>query len=149
MSTYTQIIYQIVFSTKHRKKCLIKSGREELFKYISGILRNKNCDVLQINGVEDHLHILIKLHPSVVLASLVKDVKVSTHKMIKEKIPFPDFDGWQEGYGAFRYSLEALPGLIQYIQNQQKHHAAESFEDEFIKMLEANGVVFNHKYVFG
>lgn len=126
-----------------------KPRREELFKYIGGILKNKNCDALQINGVEDHLHILINLHPSIALASLIKDIKVSTHKMIKEKFLFPDFNGWQEGYGAFTYSSEALPNLVNYIQNQEKHHQTVSFEDEYLLLLEENSVVFNDKYVFG
>ncbi|MBC7915714.1 MAG: transposase, partial [Pyrinomonadaceae bacterium] len=91
MSTYTQIIYQIVFSTKHRLPCMIKPNREQLFKYIWGILQNKQCHLFRINGVEEHLHIVTHLNPSVSLASLVKDIKVAStsSKYIKEQQLFP------------------------------------------------------------
>ena len=91
MSTYTQILYQIVFSTKYREPLLNKSNREELFKYIWGVLKNKNCHLYRINGVEDHLHIVTHLHPSVSLASLVKDIKVSSSIYIKENNLFISF----------------------------------------------------------
>ena len=148
MSTHTQIIYQIVYSTKRREKCLLKIGREEVFKYMTGILRNKNCHTFQINGVDDHLHILMKLHPSVALANLIKDIKISTNKFIKEKALFPNFPGWQDGYGAFTYSNEALPNLIRYVQNQEIHHGEITFEEEYISMLEEHGVEYDPKYVF-
>ncbi|WP_051291188.1 IS200/IS605 family transposase [Pedobacter glucosidilyticus] len=85
MSTYTQIIYQIVFSTKYRGRTLTKDNRKELFKYIWGILENKKCHLYRINGVEDHIHIVTHLHPSVSLASLVKDIKVASSLYIKEQ----------------------------------------------------------------
>lgn len=94
MKTYTQILYQIVFSTKERKPILLKENRRELFKYIYGIVENKKCHVYRIGGVEDHLHIVTHLHPSVALASLVKDIKVSSSIFIKEKELFAGFTGW-------------------------------------------------------
>ncbi|MEP0005496.1 MAG: IS200/IS605 family transposase [Balneola sp.] len=106
MSTYTQIIYQIVFSTKNRVPVLHKTGRTDLFKYIWGILKNKKCHLYQINGVEDHIHILTHIHPSVALSQLVKDIKLASSIYIKENKLFFGFDGWQEGYGAFTYSLK-------------------------------------------
>ena len=100
MGTYTQIIYQIVFSTKYRDPVMIKKNRDKLYGYISGIIRNKKCVVYKINGVEDHLHILTDLHPSIALADLIKDIKIASSKYIKEKNLFPGFIGWQNGYGA-------------------------------------------------
>ena len=82
MSTYTQILYQIVFSTKYRERTMIKKDRPELFQYISGLLKKKNCHLYRINGVEDHLHIITHLHPSVALADLVKDIKLSTTTLV-------------------------------------------------------------------
>ena len=148
MSTYTQILYQIVYSTKHRNKCMVKINREPLFKYMSGIIRNKNCKPIQINGVENHLHIILNLHPSIALANLVKDIKVSTNAFIKENHLFPDFRGWQDGYGAFTYANEALPNLIRYVQNQEAHHGCITFEDEYISLLEEHGVEYDPRYVF-
>ena len=83
---------------------MIKKNRDELYGYISGIIRNKKCVVYKINGVEDHLHILTDLHPSIALADLIKDIKIASSNYIKEKNLFPGFIGWQSGYGAFLFS---------------------------------------------
>lgn len=101
MSTYTQILYQIVFSTKNRKPSLEAENRIELFKYISGILKNKKCHLYRIGGVADHLHIITHLHPSIALADLVKDCKLASSEHIKSRKLFTAFNGWQDGYGAF------------------------------------------------
>ena len=98
MSTYTQILYQIVFCTKNREHTLTEAGREDLYKYIWGILKNKNCHLYRIGGVSDHLHIATHLHPSVSLASLIKDIKVASADTIKKQDIFPSFNGWQNGY---------------------------------------------------
>ena len=136
MSTYTQIIYQIVFGTKYRESTLSKDNRDELFKFISGLLENKKCHLLRINGVEDHIHILTHLHPSISLSSLVKDIKVSSHDYIKRKILFPKFKGWQEGYGAFTYSFKDKDRLIEYVKNQEEHHRRKSFRAEYVDLLD-------------
>lgn len=147
MSTYTQILYQIVFSTKHRNRVLTPEHRPALFRYIAGILQHKNCHVYRINGVEDHLHIVTHLHPSVALASLVKDIKLATSKYIKEEGLFPYFNGWQDGYGAFTYAIEAKNNLIEYVKNQEKHHRKETFKEELVKLLLEHEVAFDEKYL--
>ena len=147
MSTYTQIIYQIIFGTKHREHILIKENREKLFKYISGILENKKCHLYRINGVEDHLHIITHLHPSVSLSSLVKDIKVASSENIKQNNLFPKFAGWQDGYGAFTYSIKEKDRLIEYVKNQEEHHKIKTFKDEYIELLNEHGVEFNEKYL--
>ena len=147
MSTYTQIIYQLVFCPKHRKPIMIKESRDKLFKYMSGVIENKKCHLYRINGIEDHLHILFDLHPSVALSDLVKDLKLSSSKFIKENNLFPGFEGWQEGYGAFTYSIREKETLIQYIKNQEEHHRKKSFREEYIQMLEENDVEFEERYV--
>ncbi len=135
MSTYTQILYQIVFSTKHRERTLIKESRTELYKYIWGILKNKRCYLFQIGGTEDHLHIITSIHPAVSLAALVKDVKLGSTSFIKEKKIFPQFSGWQDGYAAFTYSTEAKYNLIEYVKNQETHHQQKTFREELIAVL--------------
>ena len=147
MSTYTQILYQIVFSTKYREPLLNKSNREELFKYIWGVLKNKNCHLYRINGVEDHLHIVTHLHPSVSLASLVKDIKVSSSIYIKENNLFVGFSNWQEGYGAFTYSVKEKDRLIEYVKNQEEHHRKKTFKDEYIDLLKEHEIEFDEKYL--
>jgi putative transposase len=147
MSTHIQTLYQIVFSTKDRKKVLRKNSREVLFKYIWGILRNKNCYLYQINGVEDHIHILTGLDPSIALSTMVKDIKVSSNKWIKEKDTFEEFDQWQEGYAAFTYAHSSMNNLVRYIKNQEAHHRKMSYEDELRKLLMEHNVKFDEKYL--
>jgi REP element-mobilizing transposase RayT len=147
MSTYTQIIYQIVFSTKHRIPTLTKPNRDELFKAIWGILKNKNCHLYRINGVEDHIHIVSDLHPSVALADLVKDIKLGSSDFIKRNALFPNFSGWQIGYGAFTYSIKEKHRLIQYVKNQEQHHKKEVFIDEYKSLLKEHGVEYDEQYL--
>ena len=147
MSTYTQILYQIVFGTKYREKVIIKEGRDELFKYITGLIKNKNCHLYIINGVEDHIHIVTHLHPTVSLSSLVKDIKLASSIYIKEKNLFKDFINWQEGYGAFTYSIKEKDRLIEYVKNQEEHHRKKSFREEYVKLLGEHGIEFDEKYL--
>ncbi|WP_300671257.1 IS200/IS605 family transposase [Soonwooa sp.] len=114
--SYTQILYHIIFGTKYRKPTINEAHCEELYKYIWGILANKKCKLYRINGVEDHIHLLVGLHPSVALADLVKDVKVASCLWMKQNANFPDFEAWQEGYGAFTYSLREKEMIIGYIK---------------------------------
>lgn len=147
MSTYTQSLYQIVFSTKRREPTLSKDNRPELFKYIWGILKNKKCHLYRINGVEDHIHIITHLHQSVALAILVKDIKIASSMFIKEQGLFPKFDGWQDGYGAFTYSQDAKDNLIAYVKNQEEHHRTKTFREEFVELLKEHGIEFDGKYL--
>lgn len=147
MSTYTQIIYQIVFSTKHREPVIKKKNRDELFKYIWGIIKNKKCHLYRINGVEDHLHIVTHLHPSVSLASLVKDIKVASSLYIKEQNLFEDFIGWQDGYGAFTYTVKEKNRLIEYVKRQEEHHKIKTFKEEYRELLLEHEIEFDEKYL--
>lgn len=147
MSTFTQIYYHLVFSTKARERVLMEKGREGFFRYTWGIIQNEDSHLYRINAVEDHVHILTSLHPSVALADLVKDIKVATNLWIKEKVLFPGFQGWQEGYGAFTVSHADKDKVINYIKNQQEHHRVKSFRDELRDLLVEAGVQFNEKYL--
>ena len=147
MSTYTQILYQIVFSTKHREQVLEKENRPGLFKYIYGILNNNNCHLYRINGVEDHLHIVTHIHPAVSLAGLVKDIKIASSGFIKTNKLFENFSSWQEGYGAFTYAIKEKDRLIEYVKNQEGHHKKISFLDEYKELLKEHEVEFDEKYL--
>ncbi len=148
MSTYTQIIYQIVFSTKYRHHTLKGSdNRQLLYKYIWGILKNKNCVLYEINGVENHLHIATHIHPSVALATLVKDIKVASSVWIKEQGIFPEFIGWAVGYGAFTYTIKEKPALMGYIRKQERHHMRKSYRKEYKELLNKHGVSYQEKYL--
>ena len=147
MSTYTQIIYQIVFGTKKRERTLTADKRQELFKYIWGIVKEKNCHLYRINGVEDHLHIVTHLHPTVSLSALVKDIKLASSVYIKTNQLFPYFKGWQDGYGAFTYSIKEKDRLIEYVKNQEAHHRKKSFKEEYLELLKMHGIEFDEKFL--
>lgn len=147
MSTYTQIIYQIVFSTHSRERTLLENNSVELYKYIAGILKNKKCHLYRINGVEDHIHIVTHIHPAVALANLVKDIKLASSEWIKNNKIFPSFSGWQDGYGAFTYSIKEKNRLIEYVKNQKEHHAIKTFREEFIELLNEHEIEFDEKYL--
>ena len=147
MSTYTQILYHITFSTKQRKPALKKENRSNLFKYIWGVLQNKNCHLYRINGVEDHIHIITHLHPTISLSDLVKDVKLSSTDFIKNEKLFRIFDGLQDGYGAFTHSFADKDRLIEYVKNQEEHHKKLSFKEEYIRLLKEHEIDFDEKYL--
>jgi len=148
MATYTQLLYQIVFSTKNRKPVMLDNKQRDLYAYIYGLLKNKNSHVYRINGIEDHIHIVTHIHPTISIASLVKDIKLASSDWIKENNHFPDFTGWQDGYGAFTYAISAKDNLINYVINQKEHHKKETFKDEYIKLLKEHGIEFDEKYLF-
>jgi putative transposase len=147
MATYTQIIYHIVFAVTNREPVLVKPRREELFRYIWGIVKNHEGHLYRINGIEDHLHILTSLHPTVALADLVKAIKTGSSKWIKENNVFPSFDHWQDGYSAFTHSLHDKDRLIEYIKDQEAHHHGIEFLDEYRALLREAGIEFDEKYL--
>jgi putative transposase len=147
MGTYRQIFYQIVFGTKHRKPTIAEAYESELYKYIYGIIKNKHCKLYRINGIEDHIHIMSDLHPSICLSDYVKDIKVASSLWMKENGKFPAFEGWQDGYGAFTYSGREKDMIINYIKNQKEHHKSENFYDEYKRLLIENGIEFDEKYL--
>jgi putative transposase len=147
MSTFTRIYYHIVFSTKHRVRALIPEKREDLFRYVWGIIKNQKCHLYRINGVEDHIHILSDLHPTVCLADYIRTIKTATNAWIRTKRVFPGFDHWQDGYGAFTCSASDKDARIEYIKMQQEHHKTVSFADELRALLSESGVEFDEKYL--
>ena len=147
MSSYRQIFYQVVFGTKNRESTINEAHCGDLYQYIGGVIKNNNCKLYRINGVEDHLHIFSDLHPSVSLARYVKDIKVSSSLWMKQCGYFPHFKGWQDGYGAFTYSIKQKEIIISYIKNQKEHHKKETFYDEYRRLLIESGIEFEEKYL--
>ena len=145
VSTYTQIYYHIVFSTKDRVPVLDQSGPESLFRYIWGIINKRKGRLYRINGTSDHLHILTSLHPTVSLADFVKEVKAGSSYWINQNKVFPGFSNWQDGYGAFTHSDGDKNRLIEYIKRQEEHHRNVSFADELRALLVEAGVEFDEE----
>ncbi|HEV7745324.1 MAG TPA: IS200/IS605 family transposase [Pyrinomonadaceae bacterium] len=147
-NTFSQIYIQTVFAVSNRQSLIKPEFKEDLYKYISGIVRNQGQKLIANNGVEDHVHILIGLRPAMALADLVREIKAdSTNFINKKKLVHGRFS-WQEGYGAFSYGHSQLETIIRYIQNQEKHHARRSFRAEYLTLLRKFDIAFEEKYVF-
>ena len=121
--------------------------QEKLYKYISGILKKKECHLYCINGIENHIHIITHIHPMLAPAMIVKDIKLAADSFIKDEKIFLKFNGWQDGYGAFTYSISAKDHLIDYVKNQKEHHRRESFEDEYKNLLKEFHIDFDEKFL--
>ena len=147
-NTYTQIYIQIVFAVQERQNLISTEYKDELYKYITGIVRNNNQKLITINGMPDHLHLLIGLKPSMALSDLIKVVKSDSSKFINKKKWMLGKFLWQEGFGAFSYSRSQLNNVINYIRNQESHHSKNTFKDEYTTLLEKFGVEYNNKYLF-
>lgn len=143
MTTYTQILYHIVFGTKGHGGHLDLERHDDLCGYIAGILKNKKCMPYKLGGYTDHIHILTELHPSISLAGLVKDIKLATSSWIKQEQLFPSFPGWQEGYGAFTCSWSVKHEVEEYITRQREHHRHKTFREEYIAFLQRAGIDFD------
>ena len=146
MSSYRQILYHLIFRTKDSRKVLVQEHSRELYAYLMGIIKNKNCFLYRINGMEDHLHILSDLHPTIALADYMRDIKTSSSIWLNQSGKFPEFDGWADGYAALTYSWKDKDMIVNYIKNQQEHHKHESFNDELRRLLKENGIEINELY---
>jgi putative transposase len=147
-NTYTQIYIHVVFAVQERAALIEDSWKEELFKYIAGILKNQGVKLIAIGGMEDHIHILFALTPTVALSDLVRDIKASSSKFINEKGFVRGKFYWQEGFGAFSYSRSQIDAVAKYVLNQEKHHARRSFKAEYIALLERFDVDYDERYLF-
>ena|SRR3990172_1953195 len=146
MSSYRQVLYHIIYRTKHGKKTLAQEHIKELFAYTLGIIRNKNCFLYRINGMEDHIHFLSDLNPVIALADYVRDIKTATSVWIKQQGKFRGFEGWADGYAALTYIWHDKDMIVNYIKNQQEHHKKETFEEEYRRLLKEHGISIDDRY---
>jgi len=149
MSTYTEILYQIVFASKSRLPFLTPQNQDALFKYIAGIVNNRRSFTYIIGGHKSHIHLIIFLHPSEALSDLVREIKKASHFwMLEKKEDFGLFPGWQVGYSAFTYDCSAKRNLIRYVENQAEHHKKQTYQQELVKVLNEFGIQYDEKYLF-
>jgi REP-associated tyrosine transposase len=147
-NTYSQIYIQIVFAVQGRQNLIKKKHREELHKYISGIVKNRNQKMLSIFAMPDHIHLLVGLKPNISISDLVRDIKAGSSKFINESSWIRGRFNWQKGYGAFSYSKSDIDRVINYILNQEQHHKKENFKEEYIRFLKKFEIEYNEKYLF-
>lgn len=146
--SYTQIHLQFVFAVKYRQALIHRSWKAELYKYITGIIQNNGHKLLAINGVSDHIHILVGMRPTQSVADLLKDIKANSSKWINEQRFTPKKFEWQAGYGAFSYSKSHVPNVIAYIERQEEHHMKQSLREEYLAFLEEFEIDYKREYIF-
>ena len=150
MSTYSKLTYHIVFSTKYRKNLITDKIEERLYEYIGGVIRNLNGRLIEIGGVEDHIHILCYLPASKSVSDCVRDIKSNASKWLNEthRSKWAAKFQWQAGFGAFTVSYSQIDPVRSYVQNQKEHHATKTFRDEFVELLRRHDIEFEMKFVF-
>lgn len=147
-NTFSQIYIQYVFAVKYRQNLLHKAWRDEVFKYMSGIIKEKGQKPIIVNGVEDHVHIFVGLKPTICIADLIRDVKNNASKFINEQGFVKERFSWQEGYGAFSYSHSAIENVYNYILNQEEHHRKQTFRKEYLDLLNKFEIDYDERYLF-
>lgn len=147
-NTYSQIHLHFVFAVKYRAGVIDKSWKNELYKYISGIISNNNHKLLAINGVSDHVHILVGMRPMQSVSDLLQDIKGGSSKWINEQKLVKGKFEWQEGYGVFSYGKSQVKDVIKYIENQEEHHRKHTFRSEYIEFLKKFEVEYDEKFIF-
>lgn len=147
-NTYSQIYIQIVFAVKGRQNLIRKEHKEEIHKYITGIVRNKKQKMLAINCMPDHTHMFIGFTPDMKISDLVRDVKSISSGFINDKKFVKGKFSWQHGFGAFSYSHSHIDRVVKYVLNQEEHHKKKTFKEEYIGLLEKFDVEYNPKYIF-
>lgn len=148
MSTFTKLAYHIVFSTKYRKPLIDESLQTRLYQYIGGIIREQNGHLIEIGGIEDHIHLLVNLSALKAVADSIREIKANASKWANSILEQTSRFEWQKGYGAFTVSYSQLELVRNYIQNQRVHHSTKTFKEEYIKLLELHDITFEQRYVF-
>ncbi len=146
--SYTNVLIHAIYRTKYSEETIDQSKANDLYKYIWKVLQNKNCVLLRINGMPDHVHVFFQLHQSVALADLIRDIKSNSSKWINEQKLLDNFKGWASEYAAFSYSERDKKMIIDYIKNQQEHHKIKSFHDEIRELYEEFGITDKLQYFF-
>ncbi|RXM49286.1 IS200/IS605 family transposase [Flavobacterium sp. YO12] len=147
-NTYSQLYVQIVFAVKGRQNLISKNKKNEIYKYITGIIIHQKQKLIAINGMPDHIHILVGIKPNISISDLVRDVKSSSSKFINEQKWINGKFEWQTGFGAFSYGHSQLTSVIKYIENQEEHHKTKTFKEEYIAFLKLFNIDFKNEFIF-
>ena len=145
--SYTNLLYHIIFSTKDRRPLITEDRQPRLYDYIGGTIRSLGGISLELNGTEDHVHLLTKLRPDKALSDVLRDLKANASGWMHDVFPESKAFSWQRGYGAFTVSHSNVEEVRNYIAHQKEHHRKTSFRDEFIQFLKANGIEYDKRYV--
>jgi putative transposase len=146
--TFSQVYIQVVFAVKGRENLISKTWKDELHKYMAGIIKAKEQKPIIVNGMPDHIHAFIGLRPSMPISDIVRDIKNNSSNFINEKKFVKGKFSWQEGYGAFSYGHSQIEKVYNYIINQEEHHKKKTFREEYIGFLKKFEIQFDEKYLF-
>jgi putative transposase len=147
-NTYTQLYVHVVFTVAGRQSLLARTWRDDVFRYITGIVRNRREKLLAINGVSDHVHIALGLTPTIPLSDLVRDIKAGSSGFINSQKWVRGRFRWQEGFGAFSFARADLDRVVKYIMNQESHHNKRLFREEFVQILDESNIAYEERYLF-
>jgi len=147
-NTYSQIYIQIVFAVQGRQNLIPPTRKEELHRYITGIIRNKKQKLIAINSMPNHIHIFVGLQPDMAISDLVRDIKNNSSRFVNEQKWVQGKFRWQVGFGAFSYARSQIDSVVKYLKNQEQHHATTTFKQEYIGMLRRFSVEYDEKYLF-
>ena len=144
--SYTRLLYHIVFRTKYGQNSIPEQHEKELYAYIMGIINNKKSKLYRIGGTENHIHLLVDIHPTFALSDFMKELKEYSSKWLAKNPNFSDFDGWAVSFAGFTYNINDKQTIINYIKNQKEHHKTVSFEEEYRQFLIENGIEIDERY---
>jgi REP element-mobilizing transposase RayT len=147
-TTFANLLYHVVFSTKDRIPSINDEIREGLYEYMGGIIRGEGGILLEIGGMPDHVHLLVKLKTDVTVALMVQKIKGKSSKWHNERLVRERF-AWQSGYGIFSVSASLVERVRRYIRSQEEHHRRVSFKDELMTLLKRNGIPYDERYLLG
>jgi len=147
-NTFSQIYLQFVFAVKHRQSLIAREYKEELHKYVTGLVQNRKAKMLAVHCMPDHIHLFVGFKPVVLISDFVKEIKVESNEFINDKNWIKGKFSWQEGYGVFSYSHSHIDAVVKYILTQEKHHQKKTFKQEYHQLLEKFEIPFEEKYLF-
>lgn len=147
-NTFSQIYLQFVFAVNHRESLISKEHKEELHRYITGLVQNRKAKMLAIHCMPDHIHLFVGFKPTILITDFVKEIKVESNEFINNKRWIKGKFSWQEGYGVFSYSHSQVDAVVKYVLNQETHHQKSSFRQEYLELLKRFEIRFEERYVF-
>lgn len=147
-NTFSQIYLQFVFAVKHRQSLIPDAHKEELHKYITGLVQNRKAKMLAVHCMPDHAHVFVGFKPTILIADFVKEIKVESNEFINDKKWIATKFSWQKGYGVFSYSHSHIDNVVKYVLNQEQHHRKKTFRQEYVDFLQKFEIPFEERFLF-
>lgn len=144
--SYTKLLYHIIIRTKYSRPTIPNVYADDLYRYMWGYIKNKKSVLYRINGMPEHIHLFVQLHPTIAVSDFVRDLKTASHAWLNKSPNFPEFESWGKKYAAITYCVRDKDMIVNYIRNQRKHHGNEEFAKEFRRLLDENNIEVDEQY---